>query len=121
MRTQLPETQAARRGHAFYPQNLTPGLYDTEDTALAEKIITEHYFTSAGDWWICEYDPDSGRAFGYARLAAMPDCAEWGYIHLPELEEITTHNGLVIIERDCHWEPTRFAHVYEIAGVGEEV
>ncbi len=69
-------------------------LHETYDVCAAEKGITEHYFTSAGDWWICEYDPDSGQAFGYARLANMPDYVEWGYIYLPELEEINAHIGL---------------------------
>ncbi len=69
-------------------------LYETYDVCAAEKIITEHYFTSAGDWWICEYDPDSGQAFGYARLANMPNYVEWGCIYLSELEEINAHIGL---------------------------
>ncbi len=69
-------------------------LYETDDVCAAKKIITEHYFTSAEDWWIYEYEPDSGQAFGYPRLVDMPDCAEWGYIYLPELEEINAHIGL---------------------------
>ncbi len=111
MSAQFIEMQLARRGHRFYPQNPTPGLYETDEVQAAEKTITEHYFCATGDWWICEYDPDEGNAFGYARLAAMPDCAEWGYINLPELETVNAHDGLTIVERDCYWEPTRFADI----------
>jgi len=41
----------------------------------------------------------------------LPDCAEWGYIYLPELEEINAHNGLVIVERELNWEPLHFAEI----------
>ncbi len=46
----------------------------------------------------------------------MPDCAEWGYINLPELETVNAHDGLTIVERDCHWEPKCFAEI-DVNGV----
>ncbi len=111
MSAQFIEMQLARRGHRFYPHNPTPGLYDTDEVSAAEKIITEHYFCATGDWWICEYDPDEGQAFGYARLANMPDCTEWGYINLVELETVNGHDGLTIVERELNWEPKCFAEI----------
>src|SRR3954454_23030453 len=50
-----------------------------------------------GDWWIAEYRPETGEAFGYASLG-IPGCAEWGYIALDELERRNTRG--VVVERD---------------------
>jgi hypothetical protein len=41
-----------------------------------------HYFAGGCDWWIIEYDPATGDAFGYAWLGNT--CAEWGHLDLPE-------------------------------------
>jgi hypothetical protein len=54
---------------------------------------------------VAEYRPESREAFGYVSLG-MPGCAEWGYISLDELEQLTTSGGQVV-ERDLHWTPTR--------------
>jgi hypothetical protein len=64
-----------------------------------------HYFAGGCDWWIAEYDPATGAAFGYACLGD-PTCAGWGHLDLPELEQIRVRGGLLIIERDLHWTPT---------------
>jgi hypothetical protein len=61
-------------------------------------------FAGACDWWIAEYDPATGTAFGYACLGD-PACAEWGYLDLPELERVSVRSGLLIVERDLHWAP----------------
>lgn len=58
-------------------------------------------------------DPASGLAFGYAKLVAYPDAAEWGYIDLAELEALNLSGGLVIAERDLHWEPRKFSEITE--------
>lgn len=108
--TQLPETQRARRGHAFYPPETLPALYSTDDVPAADKTIVAHYFGGAADWWLAEYDPETGEAFGYANLGD-PQMAEWGSIYLPELEAINLRNGLLVIERDLYWTPTRFADI----------
>lgn len=101
---QRRETQLDRRGHRFYPAPGTvPALYANENTALADQIIAAHYFTAGCDWWISEYDPATGLAFGYACLGDWAG-AEWGYIDLAELETLNT--GRLIIERDLHWTPT---------------
>ena len=103
----LAETQRARRGHDFYPppELAVPAFYATEDVECEDKIIYAHYFLApVGDWWIAEYRPETGEAFGYASLG-MPGCAEWGYIALDELERLRTSAGMVV-ERDLHWTPT---------------
>lgn len=105
------ETQRGRRGHDFYPDTTIPALYATEDTPAADKTIHAHYFAGGSDWWIAEYDPETGMAYGYARIGGLADCAEWGYISLPELETINVRGGLIVVERDLHWIPRPFATI----------
>ncbi|GLW34471.1 hypothetical protein [Actinoplanes regularis] len=106
----LPETQRRRRGHAFYPPaglvKKIPALYATEAMPDADRIIHLHYFGGPADFWVVEYDPQDGTAFGYGGTG-NPDDFEWGYFSLPELEAVNVHNNMVIIERDLHWEPVR--------------
>jgi hypothetical protein len=110
--TRPAETQRVRRGHDFYPDaeqaTAIPPLYGTEDTPAAGKVLHLHYFAAACDWWIAEYDPATGEAFGYACLGD-PQNAEWGYLHLPELEQVNVASGLLIVERDLDWTPVRAA------------
>ena len=51
---------------------------------IGDKTIWLHYFAGPCDWWVAEYDPASGNAFGYACLSD-PDNAEWGYTNLADL------------------------------------
>ncbi|XVU24283.1 hypothetical protein ACQPZJ_44820 [Actinoplanes sp. CA-054009] len=107
----LPETQRRRRGHDFYPPaailQQIPPLYATDGIPKAEKTIYLHYFGGSRDYWIAEYDPATGEAFGYGGTHSAVDGLEWGYSYLPELEEL--RHGLTIIERDLYWTPVRAA------------
>lgn len=105
------ETQRARRGHGFCPVRPLHQLYATEYVPTEDKIVREHYFTGGSDWWIVEAEPTPGgvRAFGYACLNGDTDMAEWGYVDLAELEQVNARRGLVIVERDLHWEPVPFS------------
>ncbi|MEN3308876.1 MAG: hypothetical protein V7603_5078 [Micromonosporaceae bacterium] len=102
----LPETQRVRRGHPFYPPAAVvatvPRLYATEHQADGEKVLHLHYFAGGSDWWVAEYDPATGDAYGYACLGD-PDNAEWGNFNLVDLERVTA--GVLVIERDRHWTP----------------
>lgn len=99
----LTETLKTRRGHTFYPdlKNI-PDLYD-QDGKGKEAVAYIHYFCAAGDWWITEVDKATGQAFGWADLGYG---GEFGYIPLPELEQVLQHHGLVIVERDLDFKPT---------------
>lgn len=114
----MNETQRARRGHAFLPPAdelaEVPALYETDGIQAEDKLVPLHYFSAAGDWWVTELGMEDGHpvAFGYARLAGYPD-GEWGYADLAELEQVNVHHGLVIVERDLHWKPRKFAHIAE--------
>ncbi len=106
----LTETLSRRRGHRFYPTASEargiPGLYETEHVPAEDKTLHVHYFAGGSDWWIAEYDPETGTAFGYACLGDPQD-AEWGYVDLPELEAVSVRSGLVVVERDLHWQPVK--------------
>jgi len=111
----VEETQRKRRGHAFLPPKAVldkiPALYGTDSVPAEDKIVWLHYFSAASDHYITELDPETGEAFGYAKLASFPEGAEWGYVYLPELEQVNVSHGLVIVERDMHWEPKPFGEL----------
>jgi len=80
-----------------------PAIYAQED-AGNEAIVHVKLFAICSDWtwYITEYDPLTGQAFGLTD----GDCRELGYISVPELDEIR-HPVIPIhaIERDLHWSP----------------
>jgi len=92
-----------------------PALYATEKVPMPEKIAVAHYFVGGCDWWIAEWDPKTGEAFGFICLGD-PANAEWGYIPLTELETINVGGGLAIVERDCWWSPVPFARIEHRCG-----
>jgi hypothetical protein len=101
------ETLRGARGHDFYPDdfNSWPDLYETDGQpgGLGEKAFVAHYFTANADWYICEYDPTTGEAFGYADLGTGH--GEYGYIDLNELEQFRSFsfaggNFPALVERD---------------------
>jgi hypothetical protein len=126
------DSQRQDRGHRFLPPpevlSQIPGARQTESTAAEDKTIWLHYFSAASDHYIAEAwqepesqgEPDRWMGFGYARFAAFPDLAEWGYIDLDELEQVRVEGpgGLpVIVERDLAWQPKPFREIQpEAAG-----
>jgi len=122
------DSQRGQRGHDFLPPDEAlskiPGAYGSENVPAEDKTIWLHYFSATTDHYVAEvwHEPDeeSGpgqwMGFGYARLAAFPEGAEWGCINLDELEQLRaeTPDGLpVIVERDLSWEPTKFSEIGE--------
>lgn len=108
VRTRPPEVRRDERGHAFYPDAARlaeiPPLYGTENTPCEHKTIYAHYFAAWGDWYIAEYDPATGEAFGWCVLGADTTQGEWGYIDLPALESFRAERGLPrLVERDIHF------------------
>lgn len=119
-----PEINREGRGHAFYPGfdalAEIPALYATDEVKAEKKTVHLHYFTGGCDWLIAELDPTTGEAFGWARVNYP--VGEWGYIHLPELEQIAVPGrvvpmaegatGIVLpvfVERDLDFTPRTFA------------
>jgi DUF2958 family protein len=79
-----------------------PRLYETEETPLKDKIIHMHFFILGCDWFVTEFD-GKDIFFGYAILNCDDENAEWGYISLKELKDLSV-NGIEI-DREIHWEP----------------
>lgn len=109
----MEETQRRLRGHQFMPTKVQmrkiPAMGATESTPAEDKIIGAHYFCASADWYIAELDPETGQAFGYARLATYPEGAEWGYIDLAELEAARLRP--FVVERDMYWSPCKFSEI----------
>lgn len=89
-----------------------PGLYSTEKIPCKDKVIHAHFFVGSCDWWIAEYDPKERLCWGYACLGD-PQCAEWGYVSLDELETVRVSN-IFHVEYDRHWTPVKAS---EISGI----
>ena len=79
-----------------------PPLYSTEDIKCEDKEIVVRFFNPMGNqsWEIAEGSEEDGDwiLFGYCDLG-IPNCAEWGYVSLSELESIELAFGMKI-ERD---------------------
>lgn len=90
-----------------------PGLYETEKTAMKDKIIHMHFFLGPCDWYAAEYSSKEGLFFGYANLGD-PVNAEWGYFSLYELRNVRTPEGFQI-DRDLHWNPRRVEEIPELS------
>ncbi len=80
-----------------------PLLYATEGLAWPEKIIHEHFFLGACDWFMAEFCPDRRLFFGFVILHGDLVNAEWGYVSLDELRSVSLQ-GLEI-DRDRYWTP----------------
>jgi hypothetical protein len=102
----LTEVNRKRRGHGFYPTKSAkvPALYSQGD--VDDPIVRVHYFVGQWDWYILEWDAETGLAFGFCK--GMDD--ELGYVSLPELEAVLAR-GLFPVERDLHWTPVPLSKV----------
>lgn len=67
----------------------------------SDPLVVVKLFDIAGTatWYLTEYDPETKTAFGYVTGL---NTDEWGYVHLPELEELK-HFGIPRIERDLYF------------------
>jgi len=90
----------------------SPAVHATKEIETAEKVLHRRYWIGSCQWWIAEYDPATGLAYGYPCLGD-PAGAEWGYLDLNDLEAID-HGGR-IVRRDLHRPPTR-AHDAHLPG-----
>ena len=84
-----------------------PGLYQTENVELEDKIIAMHFFMGGCDWYVAEYDGED-IFFGFVNLND-PQNAEWGYFSLKELDEINIKG--IEVDNDLHWQPKRFSEI----------
>lgn len=73
-----------------------PQLY-AQDGKGDSATIALHYFKGASDWYLTELDTETGEGFGFVILNGWTDCAELGYVYIPEL----IANG---VEFDIYWD-----------------
>lgn len=78
-----------------------PPLYATEDEGDPIACVKLFSSVSAWTWYVTEYDPATGEAFGLVEGFAD----EWGYFSIPEFEALNHAKGFSVIERDEHFEP----------------
>jgi hypothetical protein len=98
-------------------------LYSTEEIPTHEKEVIAHFFnpTGVGDWYIVEGEMQTDGdvlMFGYFHLGD-DQMAEWGYVSLNELENITLPFGLKI-ELDKHCTDKTINDVAKNKGLGLE-
>ncbi len=82
-----------------------PKMRATENTPESQKMAVVKFFDPTGraTWYALEFD-GKDEFFGYVVSPLGPDCDEYGYFSLAELESITVRMGLKI-ERDLHFKP----------------
>lgn len=74
----------------------------------SDPTIYIHYFFMGFDWWAAEYDPETGRMFGFANRG-IPAFAKWGFFSIAEMESVSVAGGLMGVERELHWTPKPFS------------
>jgi hypothetical protein len=96
------------------PAESTPLLRE-QDELGENALVYAHYFLpgTGADWYVTEYDPIEDIIFGWAEV--VPECGEWGYTSMSELEQISlpmkirVGNEILIskytmkVELDLHW------------------
>jgi len=73
-----------------------PKLGETDN--MERHPLALHYFSSACDWYICEWDGED-RFFGYVILNNDLEMSEWGYISRSELlslEDVLLKRGDIL-------------------------
>ncbi|MFH0958382.1 MAG: DUF2958 domain-containing protein [Pseudomonadota bacterium] len=88
-----------------------PRLYQTEDIPLEDKMIHLHFFLGGCDWYIAEYD-GKDTMFGFAILNGDTWNAEWGYVSLTELKEISISG--IEVDQDIYWRPKKAKDIEKI-------
>ena len=86
-------------------------LYSQEKTtSVQQHIVSAKLYNAfgAGTWYITEYRPETGIAFGYVMGL---DYDEWGYISIDELLEVRHPAGLPAIRLDGEFAPRVFHEV----------
>lgn len=79
-----------------------PPLGAFENQPLLTVPIAMHFFIGGCDWYISEAD-GKDTMFGFAILNSDFQNAEWGYVSLSELDNISI--GGIEVDFDLHWHP----------------
>lgn len=88
-----------------------PPLYTNEKRPVDEAVVHGKFFDPTGrlTFYITEFDGED-TLFGYMVSPLGPDCDEWGYSSLAELQAVRGRLGLGI-ERDRYFQPCTFGEL----------
>jgi len=86
---------------------------ESEDNEVRCKLFNA---MGVGTWYIVEYDPETGEAFGFVNLG-NPDFAELGYFNV---NEIKNTRG-VMLERDKWFTKMNLAEVIKTVKDGGHI
>jgi len=91
-------------------EQIFPSIYSNEEKDPKDVLIIAKFFCpwSNWTWYATEYDPETGRFFGFVR----GDFDELGYFSLQELESVRGPWGLGI-ERDLFFGVHTLAEAME--------
>ena len=96
------------RGHKIMPKELSskvPSL-GSQDGKGKDAIVYAKFFDPQGSatWYMTEFDPTTGEAFGYADMFGSGDSqsAEMGYFNVWEIGQTMGKMGIPM-ERDNYW------------------
>ena len=67
-------------------EKAAPRLYETEGKPKDQIKVVAHYFSSWQDWYMTEYDPETGDCFGYVKWDGNE--GELGYFNVREFERM---------------------------------
>ena len=84
-----------------------PPLCATEDEADPVARVKLFSCMSGWTWYVTEYDPATGEAFGLVEGFAD----EWGYFSIREMGAANRSHGLNVVERDVLFEPAPVSRV----------
>lgn len=94
-----------------------PGLYQTDQTSLRDKLIYLHFFIGASDWYVAECDK-FGTFWGFVILNGDLRNAEWGYFSFSELQRIRMNGWMEVdCELENHWKIRPASQVDKISQV----
>ena len=98
------------------------GTKDILNHPTADVVIHGHFFTSAFDWYVSEFD-GKDTFFGFVNLGD-PQNAEWGPFTLSELRELRlpirininnmeelSSSSALHVEWDEYWKPKKFGEI----------
>lgn len=78
---------------------------ETEDPLVIAKFFNPY---GGGTWYAVSYDPEYRLFYGYVDGLGFP---EWGSFSLDELEGVKVPPFGFSLERDVHFEETRFSNL----------
>lgn len=103
-------------------EKAAPRLYATDGMEPDKVKVRAHYFSTWQDWYMTEYDPETGDAFGLVKFHGYD--AELGYFNVRQFEELNErlYKGDFMaavynhVERDLYMESLTLADVMDRHG-----